>query len=76
MLSDDYKLSEWKKKFGKANDFAVSLKFDLPKGLRLDSNTKMSAVTGKPEESGVFTNYFIITKDGKEKAQRHVFIVE
>ena len=76
LLSDDYKLSEWKKKFGKANDFAVSLKFDLPKGLKLDSNARLSAVSGKPEESGVFTNYFIITKDGKEKAQRHVFIVE
>ena len=61
---------------GKTNEFAVKSKLDLPKGLRLDNYLNMPAVIGKPEESGAFTNYFIITKDGKEKAQRHVFIVE
>lgn len=75
-LSDSYKQSEWKKNLGKTNEFAVKSKSDLPKGLRLDNYSNMPAVIGKPEESGVFTNYFTIGKAGKETVQRHVFKIE
>ena len=75
-LADNYKQSEWKKNMGKTNEFAVKSKLDLPKGLRLDNYLNMPAVIGKPEESGVFTNYFTIGKAYTRKTQRHVFKVE